>query len=84
MNLLLLKLLTLKNQILLSAVFTKQHSMDVGDFNNNFINNLIDNVSKEQKSVLPIGDFNINLLNYNYHRPTKELLDSLASNSFLP
>ena len=58
--------------------------MDIGDFNNNFINNLIDNVSKEQKSVLPIGDFNINLLNYNYHRPTKELLDSFASNSFLP
>lgn len=53
------------------AVFTKQHSMDVGDFNYNFINYLIDNVSKEQKSVIPLGDFNINLLNYNYHRPAK-------------
>ena len=68
----------------MSAVFTKQHSMDVGDFNYYFINYLIDNASKEQKSVLPLGDFNINLLNYNYHRPAKELLDSLASNSFLP
>ena len=44
--------------------------MDVGDFNNNFLNNILDKVSKEQKFVLLSGDFNISLLNYNYHRPT--------------
>ena len=38
----------------------------------------------EQKSVFLLGDFNINLLNYNVHNPTNGLLDSLASNSFLP
>ena len=58
--------------------------MDLNDFNNNYLNNLLDKVSKEQKSVFLLGDFNVNLLNYNDHNPTNEFLDSLASNSFVP
>ena len=54
------------------------------DFNSNYLNNLLDKVSKEEKSVFLLGDFNINLLNYNVHNPTNELLDSLTSKSFLP
>ena len=50
----------------------------------NYLNNLLEKVSKEQKSAFLLGDFNINLLNYNVHSPTNEFLDSLASNSFLP
>ena len=62
--------------------------MDLNDFNTNYLNNLLDKVSKEQKSVFLLGDFNINLLNYNDYNPindhnsTNEFLDSLASNSF--
>ena len=58
--------------------------MDLNDFNTNYLNNLLDKVSKEQKSVFLPGDFNVNLLNYINHNPTNELLDSLASNSFAP
>ena len=58
--------------------------MDLTDFNSNYLNNLLEKVSKEQKSVFLLGDFNINLLNYNVHSPTNEFLDSLASNFFLP
>ena len=58
--------------------------MDLTDFNSNYLNNLLEKVSKEQKSAFLLGDFNINLLNYNVHSPTNEFLDSLASNSFLP
>ena len=58
--------------------------MDLNDFNTNYLNNLLDKVSKEQKSVFLLGDFNVNLLNYNDHNPTNEFLDSLASNSFVP
>ena len=58
--------------------------MDLTDFNSNYLNNLLEKISKEQKSVFLLGDFNITLLNYNVHNPTNELLDSLASNSFLP
>ena len=48
------------------------------------LNKLSENISKEQKSVFLLGDFNVNLLNYNEHNPTNEVLDSLASNSFIP
>ena len=58
--------------------------MDLTDFNSNCLNNLLEKISKEQKSVLFLGDFRINVLNYNVHNPTNEFLDSLASNSFLP
>ena len=58
--------------------------MDLTDFNCNYLNKLLENISKEQKSVFLLGDFNVNLLNYNEHNQTNEFLDSLASNSFIP
>ena len=58
--------------------------MDRTDFNCNYLNKLLKNISKEQKSVFLLGDFNVNLLNYNEHNQTNEFLESLASNSFIP
>ena len=58
--------------------------MDLTDFNCNYLNKLLENISKEQKSVFLLGGFNVNLLNYNEHNQTNEFLDSLASNSFIP
>ena len=58
--------------------------MDLTDFSCNYLNKLLENISKEQKSVFLLGDFNVNLLNYNEHNQTNEFLDSLASNSFIP
>ena len=58
--------------------------MDVSDFNKNYLNTLLDKLSKENKQFFLLGDFNINLLNYNDHQPANEFLDSLASNSFIP
>ena len=54
--------------------------MDLTDFNCSYLNKLLDNISKEQKSVFLLGDFNVNILNYN---ELNEFLDSLASNSFI-
>ena len=72
-----------KSNIIVGTIY-KHPSMDLTDFNSNYLNNLLEKVSKEQKSVFLLGYFNINLLNYNVHSPTNEFLDSLASNSFLP
>ena len=58
--------------------------MDLTDFNCSYLNKLLENISKEQKSVFLLGDFNVNLLSYNEHNQTNEFLDSLASNSFIP
>ena len=58
--------------------------MDLSDFNCNYLNKLLENITKKQKSVFLLRDFNVTLLNYNEHNQTNEFLDSLASNSFLP
>ena len=58
--------------------------MDLNYFNTNYLNNILDKVSKEQKSVFLLGDFNINPPNYHDHNPTNEFLDSLASNPLVP
>ena len=58
--------------------------MDLTDFNCNYLNKILENISKEQKSIFLLGDFNVKLLNNNEHNQMNEFLDSLASNSFIP
>ena len=70
-------------KIIIGCIY-KHPAMDLNDFNTNYLNNLLDKVCKEQKSVFLLGDFKVNLLNYNDHNLTNEFLDSLASNSFVP
>ena len=66
------------------VVIHRHPSMDLADFNCNYLKRLLKNTSKEQKSIFLLGDFNVNLLNYNQHNETNEFLDSRASNSFIP
>ena len=58
--------------------------MDLNEFNYYYINNLLDKLSKENKTVFLLGDFNIDLLNYDQHSLTNEFLDSLSSHMLLP
>ena len=44
--------------------------MDLTDFNINYLNKLLENFSKEQKSIFLLANFNANLLNYNEHNHT--------------
>ena len=88
-NLLLLKSSTRKNLNVITKNITveviyRHPSIDLTDFNCNYLNKLLENISKEQKSIFLLGDFNVNLLNYNEHNQTNEFSDSLASNSFIP
>ena len=72
-----------KSNIIVGVIY-RHPSMDLNDFNCNYLSKLLENISKEQKSVFLLGDFNVNLLNYNEHNQTNEFLDFLASNSFIP
>ena len=58
--------------------------MDLNEFNDYYINNLLDKLSKENKTVFLLGDFNIDLLNYDQHSLTNEFLDFLSSHMLLP
>ena len=46
--------------------------MDLNDFNWNYLNKLLENIFKEQKSIFLLGNFNDNLLNYNEHNETND------------
>ena len=72
-----------KSNFIVGAIY-RHPSMDLADFNCNCLNKILENVSKEQKSVFLLGYFNINLLNYNEHNETNKFSASLASNSFIP
>ena len=56
--------------------------MDLTDFNASYLNKLLENIFKEQKSIFLLGDFNVNLLNYSENNQTSEVLDSFDSKSF--
>ena len=49
--------------------------MDLTEFNRNYLNKLLENISKDQKSIFLFRDFNVNLLNYNEHNPINQFLD---------
>ena len=44
--------------------------MVLADFSCSYLNKLLENDSKKQKSIFLLGDFNVNLLNYNEHNET--------------
>ena len=58
--------------------------MDLDEFNDNYLNTLLDKISKENKSVFLLGDFNVDLLKYDKHAPTNEFLNPLSSHMSLP
>ena len=72
-----------RSNIIIGCIFSHPN-MDLDEFNDNSLNTLLDKISKENKSVFLLGDFNVDLLKYDKHAPTKEFLDSLSSDMFLP
>ena len=79
-----IKIVNLRKSNIIVGIIYRHPSMDLADFNCNYLNKLLENTSKEQKPIFLLGDFNVNLLNYNECNETNEFLDSLASNSFIP
>ena len=42
--------------------------MNLTDFNSNYLNSLLEKISKDQKSVFPLADFNINLIIFFFYQ----------------
>ena len=79
-----IEIANIKKANIIVGVIYRHPSMDLTDLNCNYLNKLLENIPKEQKSIFLLRDFNVNLLNYNEHNQTNEFLDSLVSNSFIP
>ena len=58
-------------------------NMDNNEFNDDFLNKLLDKLSKE-KTIFPLVDFNINLSNYDFHLPTMSSLTHFHLITFYP
>ena len=79
----LLRYLNPKRSNIIIGYIYRHPNMDLDKFNDNYLNTLLDKISKENKSVFLLGDFNVDLLKYDKHAPTNEFLDSLSSHMFL-
>ena len=69
--------------IIISCIY-KYSNMNVHEFNGDYLNELLDKMSEENKKIFPLSDCNINLWNYDTHPPTNAFLDLLWSHYFLP
>ena len=51
--------------------------MNLNEFNDNYLNILLQKMSKEKKNVFLLGYFDMDLLKYDKHVGTNEFIDSL-------
>ena len=72
-----------KSNIILGIVY-QQPTMDLNEFNDKYVNKLLDGKTKENKTTFLLGDLNLDLLKYESHPSTDEFLDSLSFNMILP
>ena len=50
-----------KSNIILGVVY-RHPTMDLNEFNDNYVNKLLDNITRENKTTSLLGDFDIDLL----------------------
>ena len=58
--------------------------MELSEFNNHYLSNLLDNLSEESKTVVLLVDFNIDLLKYGKNCNVSDSLNTMYSNLLLP
>ena len=69
-----------KANIIITCIY-EHPGMNLNEFSKFYLNNFLDKLTEENKTVLLLGD--INYLNYDQHNLTDEFLDSLSFHSFL-
>ena len=58
--------------------------MNLHEFNDSYLNILLEKISKEKKNVFLLGDFNVDLLKYDKHAGTNKFIDSFSSYMYFP
>ena len=62
----------------------KHPNLSVADFNEGYLQHLLDKLSYERKNIIVLGDFNIDLLHYETDYQTRNFLDKMYSDSLAP
>ena len=73
---------TKKTNVIVGCIY-RHLQMDLNEFNDCYVNNLLNKLSKENKIIWVFGDFNIDLLNNDPCSLTNEFFDSLSSHMLL-
>ena len=67
-----IKIVNPRKSNIIVGVICRHPSMDLTDFNCNYLNKLLENISKQQKSICLLGNVNVIILNYNEHNQTNQ------------
>ena len=71
-----------KSNILAGCIYIHP-VVDLNEFKDYYLNELLHKLSSENKSVILLIDFNVDLMKYDNHHSTNGFLDSLSSHLFL-
>ena len=72
-----------KSQNVLCCCAYRRPNTEVEKFND-YIDKVMQKISKENKLIFCMGDFNVNLLNYNLHSHTNDFINTMISHYLLP
>ena len=72
-----------KGQNVLCCCTYRHPITDINKFNN-YIDNIVQKISKENKLLFIMGDFNVNFLNYESHNDTNDFINTMISHYLLP
>ena len=68
-----------KERIIIGCLY-RHPSMELSEFNNHYLSNLLDKLSGENKTVVLLGDFNADLLKYDKDCNVSDFLNTMYSN----
>ena len=72
-----------QSNIIVGSIY-KHPSLNISEFDCNYIQPLLDKISKENKTIILLGDFNINLLHSSTDPNISNFLDTLGDHLILP
>ena len=71
-----------KERIIIGCLY-RHPSMELSEFNNHYLWNLLDNLFEENKAVVPLGDFNADLLKFDKDCNVSDFLNTMYFNLLL-
>ena len=72
-----------KKNIVIGCIY-RHPCMNLSDFNSNYLKNILDKLSIENKNVYLLGDFNVDLMNIENNPIISNYFDIFSSHCFIP
>ena len=73
-----------KNNIIIGCIYRHPSSMELQEFNDNYLNPLLDKITEENKEIFLVGDFNVDLMKTDIDFNTSQFFNTMTSNLMVP